>query len=40
MVAEEPAKENMAPIFVTLEMFQEERFRLKSEAEEPAPENI
>ena len=40
VVAEEPALENIPIILVTLEVFQEERFRLKSEAEEPAPENI
>lgn len=40
VVAEEPAPENMLDIFVTLEVFQEERFRVKVVELEPASENM
>ena len=40
VVAEEPALENMLLMLVTLEVFQEERFKVKLVAELPAELNM
>ena len=40
VVAEEPAPENIQVIFVTFEVSQEERSRLKVVADSPASQNI